>query len=239
MKTTVLVMEFLFAGVLILLALALLAVTIFPELPGAFKTIWPSDEALSAVSAILAIPMAAIAYGVGLISEFVAGEAFEWWLTRIKRVRLTKYLRENRAKLRKSPILAEYTDTPPEQIKVTNEETALMGVMRFHILMESHELYQEVESQLNRFRLIRVLFLVELILAVAIVWQLFRNPSSAVLACSLALVLALVVANIFAIKRRFDRYCRAVERSYQVLVLDAPQHSRCRANAGKSKSDDD
>ena len=219
MKTTVLIIEYLFAGILVLLVLTLLAIVLFPQLQSTLGKLFSAHATLDAVAPILAAILTAIAYGTGLVAEFVGGEVFEWWLRRIKRVRLTKYLRDNHTNLRKSPILAEYAETPLDQITVSDEKTRLVGAMRFYVLMQSQTLYQEIESQLNRFRLIRVLFLVEVILALAIIWRLFHVPSLPLVYC-LVLVLLTAVTNAAAVGRRFHRYCRAVERSYRVLVLD-------------------
>jgi hypothetical protein len=219
MKTTVLIIEYLFGGVLVLLALMLLVASLFPPLMGALGSFLRHCEFPDSIRSILAIIFAAVVYGVGLISEYVGGEIFEWWLKRIKRARLAKYLRKNYANLGKSTILAEYAAVPLEQISVTEEAIELIGAMRFHVMMESPELYQEIESQINRFRLVRVLFLVEVIVVLAMTIQMLRVPSP-ILVCLLVLVLVLAVANVSAVKRRFERYCRAVERSYKVLVLD-------------------
>jgi len=218
-KTTVLIIEYLFAGILVLLALILLTIVLFPQLQSALGKLSGAHATLDAIAPILAVILTAIAYGTGLVAEFVGGEIFEWWLKRIKRVRLTKYLRDNYANLRKSPILAAYAETAPDRIAVSKDMAELIGVMRFCVLMQSQRLYQEIESQLNRFRLIRVLFLVEVILALAIIWRLFHAPSLPLVYC-LVLVLLTVVANAAVVGRRFHRYCRAVERAYKVLVLD-------------------
>jgi HAD superfamily hydrolase (TIGR01509 family) len=222
MKTTVLAAEYLAAGVLVLLALALLAASIFPELTDAFENLFTKPERVDAISSILVVVFAVLAYGVGLVADFLGEKTFEWWLERIKLDHLEKYLEKNSENLHKSPLLAKYqknpggkTDESPVPI-----ETVLIGEMRFHVLMESAELYTEIESQLNRFRLIRVLVLVEVILTAAIIISLIRDYSP-VLIFLLIVAAALAIANIGAVGRRFHHYCRAVERAYKTLVLDA------------------
>ena len=219
MKTTVLIVECLFGGVLVLLALVLLIASLFPQPVGALGSLLSECEFFDSTWSILAVILGAVAYGVGLISEYVGGEVFEWLLRRIKRTRLAKYLRANHANLNKSPILDEYQSVRPEEIVVTKEATKLIGEMRFHVMMESPDLYREIESQLNRFRLIRVLFLVEVIVTLAITIRMLRSYTP-FLGCLLGLILAFACATVAAVGRRFDRYCRAVERSYKVLVLD-------------------
>jgi hypothetical protein len=222
MKTTVLIVEYLVAGILVLLALTLLAASIFPELISGLKSLFAQHESLDAISPTLVVVFAALAYGVGLVAEFLGEKTFEWWLDRIKLNRLEDYLKKNNGNLHKSPLLAKYQKNPGDK---TDEspvpiEIRLIGEMRFHVLMESAELYAEIESQLNRFRLIRVLVLVEAILAAAIVISLIQDYSP-VLVFLLVVVVVVAIANVGAVGRRFHRYCRAVERAYKTLVLDA------------------
>jgi HAD superfamily hydrolase (TIGR01509 family) len=222
MKTTVLVVEYLVAGVLASLALTLLAASIFPELISDLKSLFAQHESLDAISPILAVVFAALAYGVGLVAEFLGEKTFEWWLDRIKRGHLEGYLKKNDENLHKSPLLAKYQKNPGDEIDESPVpiEIRLIGEMRFHVLMESAELYAEIESQLNRFRLIRVLVLVEAILTAAIIISLIR-AGSPVLVFLLVVVVVLAIANVGAVGRCFHRYCRAVERAYKTLVLDA------------------
>jgi HAD superfamily hydrolase (TIGR01509 family) len=222
MKTTVLIVEYLIAGILVMLALTLLIIGIFPDLSPQIEAMLGQHEALNAISLTLVIVVMAVAYGVGILAQYLCERLFEWRLEQIKLERLPRYLKDNCNNLDKSPLLKPYkqlestgTDESPPQV-----ETRLIGEMRFHVLMESEELYQEIESQLNRFRLTRVLVLVEVILATALT-VLFLQDQSAVLIVLLALVIGLFVVNIFAVNHCFHRYCRATERAYKVLVLDA------------------
>lgn len=221
MKTTVLVAEYLAAGVLVLLALALLAASIFPELISDFENLFTVPEKLDAISSILVVVFAVLAYGVGLVADFLGEKTFEWWLKRIKLDHLKKYLEKNSESLHKSPLLAEYQkDRGGKAEESVAIETELIGEMRFYVLMESAELYTEIESQLNRFRLVRVLVLVEAILTAAIIISL-AQAGPPILIFLLIVTVVLAIANVRAVGRRFHRYCRAVERAYKTLVLDA------------------
>ncbi|MBI3698539.1 MAG: hypothetical protein HY238_27320 [Acidobacteria bacterium] len=164
--------------------------------------------------------LGAIAYSMGVIAEFAARGFFEEKLYRTKQKRLPRFVRENRANLRKSPILEEYYDNPEAPI---DEKTAKekVGQMRFEILRLNPDLSREVEVQINRSRLIRVLFFVEVLCIVGVLLHLWRAVS-APLVISLLFLVALLYVNWRAIEYRFDRYCLTVERAYKVLVLDAP-----------------
>jgi hypothetical protein len=217
MKTTALIIEWLIGGVLVSLALVALAASFFPD---EVRLIWSWLNRLPSVlanDAVLATVFTASVYAVGVLSEFVGFTLFEPLLDQIKKEQFTRYLKANRETLMRSQILRGY-NTIPESISV-HEASSRMGEMRFYVLMKSPELYSEIESQMNRFRLIRILFMVEAILGLAIARQLLRLFSIP-LACALAAVLALVCVNWLAVRSRFHRYCRAVERAYRVLVLD-------------------
>ena len=96
--------------------------------------------------------------------------------------------------------------------------------MLFHVLKESPYLYQDSASQLHRLRLIRILVLVEVCLIVAIGWRICYNLVhhyfSAPLMVALIFFGGVIVVNYKGILDRFDRYCRAVKRSYKALVFD-------------------
>lgn len=217
MKTTALIIEWLVAGVLILLAVISLVFSLFPvetrELLAGFGRL----SSLLTNEVVLATIVTAIAYAVGVLSEFAGWIAFEWWLDRIKMSRLPKYLRRNHAILKQSLLLAEYLATPPKALDLSTA-SALYGEMRFDVLMRSPRLYKEIESQINRFRLIRVLFLVELILFLAVVGQLLRG-SLPMLMGTMVLIIVIGCVNVVAIGYRFHRYCRAIERSYKALLM--------------------
>lgn len=79
-------------------------------------------------------------------------------------------------------------------------------------------LYPEISAQINRFRLIRVLFVVEIILLIAFLNQL-KSHISAMNIIITIIIIASACINYGAIDSRFHRYCRAVERSYYISKL--------------------
>jgi len=84
------------------------------------------------------------------------------------------------------------------------------------------DLYREVETQINRLRLVRVLFFVEVLLSIALAVRLMIAGWSWATLAWLEILAILALLNFDAVQYRFRMYCRAVERSYKVLVLDAP-----------------
>jgi hypothetical protein len=93
--------------------------------------------------------------------------------------------------------------------------------MRYDVLMKSVPLYADIESQINRLRLIRVLFLSECIVGLALTIRLVRAFTP--LTTGILFIIILVTfGNYAAINYRFNRYCRTVEKAYKVLVLDPP-----------------
>jgi len=111
--------------------------------------------------------------------------------------------------------------------------------MRFVVMMKSYEApYREVEAQINRLRLVRVLFFEEAVILVGLFELLLRSPSWALFLGCLALI-ALSALNFWAIDYRCNMYCRAIERSYRALVLEAtPEwaspHSRGHPSTGNA-----
>ena len=101
--------------------------------------------------------------------------------------------------------------------------------MRFYVLMKNPELYEDISSQLHRYRLLRMLFLAVVLFIVGIAVQMIYE-SSPFLSCALMFLIVIAVLDVAVIYDRFNRYCRAIERSYTVLMLDNYQkkgeHSR-------------
>ncbi|MFQ5638205.1 MAG: hypothetical protein ACE5IR_09460, partial [bacterium] len=163
----------------------------------------------------------AISYALGVIAEPISRIIFEYLLQSfIGKKRFTGYLEKHRQILDKSPILRRYTPNNSEKKKAKLKESqSAMGEMRFYVLMKSSELYTEIESQLNRLRFIRVLVIVEIIIILALIFQINRNPLP-VFQYLMNIVIVIVIVNIFAINSRLNRYYRAVERSYEALVFD-------------------
>jgi hypothetical protein len=94
-----------------------------------------------------------------------------------------------------------------------------IGKMRFYVMGHSERLYTDISDQISRFRVIRALVWVELILLFAVYNRLSYDPSELWTAVKWFIIIILIV-NFFAIYSRFGRYCRAVERSYLILLID-------------------
>lgn len=228
MRTTMLIVEFLVGGALLSLALIVCVVSFFPdEIQMIFHEVqvFLSDlgiyESTFTVFLLFSTVFVAVAYTVGVFSEFIAREAFEWLFIRVKKKSVKKYLKNLRdcnVNLTKDPILRGLEEYSPKKSKKGCVKF-LSGLMRFHVLMKSPELYQDIASQLHRFRLMRILFLAEVFLMVAIIRQLLRGFSSSLMV-ALVLLTVIAIMNAVVIYDRFKRYNRSIERSYTVLMLD-------------------
>lgn len=270
MKTTEIMVEFLIAGILILLSLLFCCMSWFPvELQTLFVHVVNSQSWLTSAPFLLVIFMS-IAYGLGILSEFIGRAIFERMHDFVKKGRLQKYIEKCDSDCReifdKSPILQKFKPSEPDSSESDSKRNAVrgksrfqplpylwqrcvfyskwigekvlrkssedgqsgsndldisvFGTMRFYVLMKSSALYEEIESQLNRLRVIRILFLVEVILLLAIVPPFFQNPSWFLGLIGFALI-CLAATTLRAIWVRFNRYCRALERSYMVLRLES------------------
>lgn len=214
MKTTMLIVEYLIGGTLVLLALAFFVVSVFP---GAVKANPDGTQVLLGlkidldqslpwpVLLLLSTLFVGIAYAVGVLSEPIAREIFEDDLDEIKRRRLKEFLKKN-PNLEESPVLK-------------NPATQTYGYVRFYVLMKSPGLYQDIASHLDRFRLLRIMFLAVFISYVGTLIRLPREfTTSWICFLTVLAVIAYIITRV--IYDRFERYCRSVERSYYVLMLD-------------------
>ena len=226
MRTTMLFIEFLMGGILVLVALIFL-VSVSPSKEQAIIDLFDENGCLSG-GVLLSTIFVAAAYTIGIVSEYITRGLFEGKLDEIKINRMRIYLKENYENLRKSPILKKYLKIPLNKIDAEigkKEALECIGPMRYHVMMENSELYQEIESHLHKLRLTRILFLVVGLFFIGTVCRLFvtrylYQDFSLFLLAVLVLLAPTAYINFRAIKDRSDRYCRAVERSYRVLVLD-------------------
>lgn len=221
METTKLIVEYIVAGVIILLALALLFAAIFPEELQLLISYAPALQGSSTVvfAAMLAVVLTSLAYGIGVITEYLGVITFEWLLERVKVTRIKRFFQTNWEWLQDDAVLRPYGNLPPE--KISRKTVAnCHGEMRFDVLMQNAYLYAEIESQMNRFKLIRIFFIAEVILAVALLILIARE-ASAILISLLIMVILFGCLNWLAIYHRFNMYCRSIERSYKVLFLNS------------------
>jgi len=79
MKTTALIVEYLMAGILVALALALCVVSFFPGQIQTMLTFFDQYKSLP-VNVLLTAVFIAIAYGIGIFTEFLGFSSFERFL---------------------------------------------------------------------------------------------------------------------------------------------------------------
>lgn len=222
MKTTMLIVEFLVGGILVSIALGFLFVSLFPGEAGtildkATTVLCPdlSKDQLVGVFLLLSTIFVAIAYTVGVFSEPIARGIFEWILNRIKRRKmenLKEYFEKDQKNLKKSPIVKEIE----EKIKEKHKQS--YGDMRFYVLMRSPELYQDIASQMHRYRLMRLLFLSQSILIIAVIVQLIREFLSLPM-CILASPIVIIVLIFLVAYEPFIQYFESVKRFYKKPVI--------------------
>ncbi len=219
MKTTAIMIEILVAGVLILLALFLLAGSLFPSDMQSFLNDInkPAHWLAKTPFLILIFIFISVVYGLGLLFEFIGLISVEWLLDIIKRRRIDNYYTKENELVSNKPILNKFQKSDSNKIKASYH-----GEMRYYVRMKSSELYSIIEKELNWLRLTRVLFIVELILLAGIVVKIAQNK---VITISLLLFLFAILVVIFiatgvVIFHRFGRYCRAIERSFKMLMLE-------------------
>lgn len=220
MKTTSLFIEYLLAGVLVMVALVILAASVFPIQIKEILDYFEQYRSLP-VSVLLATLFVSIAYGIGILTEFLGFWLFEGFHDNIKKKRMAEYLKdlkEDNVDLARSPILKKLEGVPPDEI-TKKQARSCIGPMRFYVMKENPNLYHDIEYQLHRLRLIRILFIAEVIIMVAVAWQLKQNASKPLLSV-LVFFIVTVTITFMAIKHYFNRYCRSVERSYKALVFD-------------------
>jgi hypothetical protein len=166
---------------------------------------------------------------MGIVAEFAARALSEWRLNQVKFKRLKEFLKDNKSVLRQDPILqrvfnpgsgkGDVEDVTDQRVKdITKKQAKLIvGLMRFQIMRTHQDLSKEVESHVKRMRVLRVLALVELLLVVGLCPHLWHT-CSLLLAVLSFLVLLVLGITFYAVNDRFERYCRAIERSYLLLA---------------------
>ena len=178
------VIEFVFSGVLFLSTLAVLFRIFFPQ---SFVIVWnqlATGVSSSSSDTLLFVVGTAFAYAAGSFADYLSRITFEWRLDQVKKMRQQKF---------SNPIS--------------------YGNMRFAIMARHPDLYLEVESQLKRMRIERVLALCLALLLLAATTVLLQDPSWFRFFVVIALAASLSL-TIFQVEQRFQRYCRAIERGY-------------------------
>jgi hypothetical protein len=227
MKTTELIIEVFVGGTLVMVAILYGLWNYFPTEIEQFIQAC-KDRLFPSFGLIVPVVLASWAYSMGIVAEFSARIVSEWRLNQIKFKRLKEFLKDNKSVLRQDPILQRVFNPEPgkghveditdQQVKgITKEQaTRIVGLMRFQVMRTHPDLSKEVESHVKRMRVLRVLALVELLFLVGLCRHLWYT-------CSLLLLVGLLVLlvlcfTLYAVNDRFDRYCRAIERSYLLLA---------------------
>lgn len=220
MKTTALIIEFLVGGMLFLFSIFFLSYCLDTQSIDNFYVFFQNYKEYAILITIL---VTAISYALGIIVEPISRIIFENLMQIfICKKRFIKYITKHQKNIKHSPILKRYEFKKLENMKSFQKYKSYlsaMGEMRFYVLMNSETLYSEIESQLNRLRLIRVLVLVEIVLLISVIFKIITD-SSTLLYFLLIIISMLLIFNIIAISNRIDRYYRAVERAYEALVFD-------------------
>lgn len=235
-KTSALILELLVGGILVSFSIGLLIFSISPAEVQLMLARFNQLQSIPGKEAFFAAIFTATVYGIGLISESCEMAIFERWLDQIKRDRLKKFIERNRSIFKDDEVLCGYAalldNNESEEFnkKIKADGPSSIREMRFYVLMKSPPLYGEIESQIGRGRLIRILLFAEVILFIAISVFLFRKYSSASIAI-LGVIIFLGFATVMAVKFRFERYCRSIERGYKAIKLD-PNLKQAAAKAG-------
>jgi hypothetical protein len=224
-KTTELIIEVFVGGTLAIVAIVFVLWSFFPT--GIEHLIQACrDRLFPSFGGIAPVVLAAWAYSMGIVTEFTARAVSEWRMNQIKFRRMREFLTNNKSMLRQDPILqrafnpdlgkGHVEDITDQQVKGITKQQAIqiVGLMRFQIMRTHPDLSKEVESHVKRMRVLRVLVLVQLLFFVGL---LGRTPSL-LLAVLCLLVLLVLYTTWRAVEDRFERYCRAIERSYLLLA---------------------
>ena len=216
MKTTTVIVELLVSGVLVVASLLFLIFSFFPnEIKRGVVQLTLHWQEFTASQVVLAIVFISICYALGTLFEVIGMLLFEPLLQKIKKERLRAYLEANEPLLSKSPLLMfVLANAKDKKVPFVSH-----GEMRFYVLMQNASLYGDIDSQISRFRLVRVLFVVEFLFGIGILALLSRS-ASALIAFGLLFDVLLIIVTIRAIHIRFHRYCRSIERSYKMLMLE-------------------
>jgi hypothetical protein len=217
MDTTKLIVEYLIIGMLVVLSIIFLAFSISPQM---FTPIWsflnPNESPVGTTAFI--IILLPIAYGIGIVAEFLGMLLLEWRFNIVKEKRFPPFFEQNQKWLLKEELFKDLIKK--DNIIQKGTGLKLYGDMRFFTLMNNSCLYAEIERQLNQVRILRSFVIAEIIFAISFAIQLIAGSNLVFALIGLATMLLLIISNIGAVNYRFDHYCRSIERSYKALKLE-------------------
>ncbi len=156
-----LILEYLIAGTLTIIAIYFLGTSLLPLLEkgqdnGILSNI-NSNISFSNNPVIVSTVFLALAYSLGIVMEFIGKATFEWWLNKIKKDKMEEFLVDllntDKNLLICSPILKGFADQEPDEW-VRKKLAECIGKMRFSVMSKNTELYKEIATQISLFRLI-------------------------------------------------------------------------------------
>ncbi len=212
MEKTKLIVEYLVAGTLIMVSMLILYWSYVGIDFTKFSNYINGLKFPFKISVIVSTIFIAAAYALGIVAEFLGEKCFEWRLNQIKKKRVIEFIEENDSFIRNDPIFKNFQLKDKKKWNC-DKLKGCIGKMRFCVMSKNSLLYADISAQINRLRLIRVLFIVEMILLFAVLKKLYLQPKIYLIFITLT-IFAITVINIFAIFSRFGRYCRSVERSF-------------------------
>ncbi|MCD8071739.1 MAG: hypothetical protein LUE10_00865, partial [Alistipes sp.] len=159
-----------------------------------------------------------VAYSLGIAIETISLTIFEKWIFKKLPVKKMAEWLKDKPILKKDPLF-KYINGPELKWKKVR---SCYGHCRFKILECNQVLYGEIESQISRMRLIRVLFIFEILIWIASLiffiriwvcgepWHGWMSP----IIFSFTGVTIITALTFWASRTRYERYFRAIERSY-------------------------
>jgi hypothetical protein len=114
-NTTTLIVEYLVAGTLTILAIILAVLSFFPGVAlGGLRESLPERSTLAFLFG-LSIAFLATAYALGILVEFLGERLFEWLLYLVKIKRMRNYLIKEKELLKHSPLLKPFLIQEPKK----------------------------------------------------------------------------------------------------------------------------
>lgn len=223
LKSAVLALEFLLGGALMFFAIAVWIIALnSASLPSASSIDFSKLADLSKLGAIGALVGAAIAYALGILTEYLGFLAFEPVLDRAKHVRLLSEL-----KARPDGVVASNLQTsyPNEPVPTLASASDFYGAMRIHIQKTATDLSAEIDSQIARLRFARMIVVAASVSALGSVAPYFLGtpPFRQELPWLLFILTAVAIGTML---HRTDRYCRSIERAYREAAGRKKRRSR-------------
>lgn len=216
METTKLTVEYLIIGILVSIAAIFL---LFNIAPIQMQTMWNTLlQYPSMTSTGIIVMISPIFYGVGIVAEYLGMLAFDGYLDKIKEERFSNYVSRNRNWLGKSRLLSTFAKKEKAIPKGSGKQ--MYGEMRFFVLMNNSFLFGEIKAQIDRYRIIRVLIIAEILFIIGFLVHfavIGIDPLSASLIITIIILLLITIRAMFD---RYNRYCRAIEHSFKALSLD-------------------